>query len=166
VASVPRNLVIRRALLDAFSLPGSTPFTYPVPPITIGQITGVVALRKSIADGTAKPADIAAYEATSAERQKVVDKAIGLSAEAVVQARGDKRFLSGMWASLYKIAEAVRALGYGGKDFHPDNTIYVGGGLKGAVLPPNYREYVFETFNLSLHPLDGRRGRLNSPQPV
>ena len=149
VASVPRNLVIRGALIDAFSLPGSAPFTYPVPPITIGQITGMVALRKSIADGTAKPADIAAYEATSAERQKVVDKAIGLSAEAVVQARGDKLFLSGMWASLYKIAEAVRALGYGGKDFHPDNTIYVGGGLKGAVLPPNYREYVFETFNLS-----------------
>jgi hypothetical protein len=149
VASVPRNLVIRAALIDAISLPGSTPFTYPVPPITIGQITGMVALRKSIADGTAKPADIAAYEATSAERQKVVDKAIGLSAEAVVQARGDKLFLSGMWASLHKIAEAVRALGYGGKDFHPDNTIYVGGGLKGAVLPPNYREYVFETFNLS-----------------
>jgi hypothetical protein len=149
VASVPRNLVIRQALTDAFAVAGSTPFTYPVPPITIGQITGMLALRKSMADGTAKPADIAAYEATSAERQKVVDTAIGLSAEALVQARGDKLFLSGMWASLYKVAEAVRALGYSGKNFHPENTIYVGGGLKGAVLPPNYRDFVFETFNLS-----------------
>jgi hypothetical protein len=149
VASVPRNLVIRDALINAYSLPGSQPFTYPVPPITIGQITGMVALRKRIADGTAKPAEIAAYEATSAERQKAVDAAVGLSAEALAQARGDKLFLSGMWASLYKVAEAVRALGHGGKDFHPDNSIYVGGGLKGAVLPANYREYVFETFNLS-----------------
>lgn len=149
VASVPRNLVIRDALVNAYALPGSPPFTYPVPPITIGQITGMVALRKSIADGTARPADIAAYETTSAERQKTVDKAVGVSAEAVVRARGDKLFLSGMWASLYKVAEAVRALGFGGADFHPDNTIYVGGGLKGAVLPPNYREYVFETFNLA-----------------
>ncbi len=149
VASVPRNLGIRAALLDAYGVPGSTPFTYPVPPITIGQITGMVALRKSIADGTARPTDLAAYEATSAARQKAVDQAVGRSAEALVQARGDKLFLSGMWASLFKVAEAVRALGHGGADFHPDNTIYVGGGLKGAVLPPNYREYVFETFNLA-----------------
>jgi hypothetical protein len=149
VASVPRNLVIKQALTAAFAVPGFSPFIYPVPPITIGQITGMVALRKSIADGTAKPADIAAYEATSAQRQKAIEQAVGLSAEALVQARGEKLFLSGMWASLYKIAEAVRALGYCGKDFHPDNTIYVGGGLKGSVLPPNYRDYVFETFNLS-----------------
>ena len=54
-----------------------------------------------------------------------------------------------MWASLYKIAEAVRAMGYSGSDFHPENTIYIGGGLKGAALPANYKEFVFETFNLS-----------------
>jgi hypothetical protein len=102
-----------------------------------------------MADGTAKPADIAAYEATSEGRQKAVDQAVGVSAEALVRARGDKLFLSGLWASLFKVAEAVRALGYSGKDFHEENTIYVGGGLKRAVLPPNYREYVFETFNLS-----------------
>jgi hypothetical protein len=147
VASVPRNLVIRGALAHAFALPGSQQFIYPVPPITIGQITGMVALRKAIADGSAKPADIAAYEQLSASRQQAVEQAVGASAEALVQARGDKLFLSGMWASLYKIAEAVRAMGYSGKDFQ-ENTIYVGGGLKGAVLPPNYREFIFETFNL------------------
>jgi hypothetical protein len=149
VASVPRNLVIRDALVKAYGLTGSTPFIYPVPPITIGQITGMVALRRSMADGTAKPADIAAYEATSAARQKAVDQAVGVSADALVRARGDKLFLSGLWASLFRVAEAVRALGYSGKDFHADNTVYVGGGLKGAALPQNYREYVFETFNLS-----------------
>jgi hypothetical protein len=149
VASVPRNLVIRDALVKAYGLPGSTPFIYPVPPITIGQITGMVALRKSMADGTARPADIAAYEATSAARQKAIDEAVAVSAAALVQARSNKLFLSGLWASLYKVAEAVRALGFSGKDFHADNTIYVGGGLKRAVLPPNYREYVFETFNLA-----------------
>jgi hypothetical protein len=149
VASVPKNLVIRDAFVGAYGLPGTTPFIYPVPPITIGQITGMVALRKSMADGTAKPAEIAAYEATSAARQSAIDGAIGASADALVQARVDKLFLSGMWSSLFKIAEAVRARGFGGKDFHADNSLYVGGGLKGAVLPPDYRQYVFETFNLS-----------------
>ena len=149
VAAVPKNLTIRDGLRRAFGDPRFTPFIYPVPPITIGSITAMVALRKAIADGTAKPADIATYEATSAARQEAVDKAVGVSAEALVEARKDKLFLSGMWATLYKVAEAVRALGYSGSDFHPDNTIYIGGGLKGASLPPNYREFVFETFNLS-----------------
>ncbi|HKA15182.1 MAG TPA: hypothetical protein VKH41_09215 [Myxococcota bacterium] len=149
VASVPRNLAIRDALIEAFIDPSSEPFIYPVPPITIGQITGMVALRKSIADGTAKPADIAAFEATSAERQKNVEQAAHVSAETLVRDRGSKLCLSGMWASLYKVAEIVRGMGYSGKDFHPDNMIYIAGGLKGATLPSNYREYVLETFHLS-----------------
>ena len=149
VASAPRNLAIRDALRDAFCDPACPPFTYPVPPITVGQITGMVALRRAITDGTAKPAEIAAYEATSAARQEAVDKAIGVSAGALIEARRGKLYLSGMWASLFKVAEAVRAMGYGANDFHPENTIYIGGGLKGAVLPPDYRDYVFETFNIS-----------------
>jgi hypothetical protein len=149
VASAPRNLAARDGLAAAYGLPNTTPFTYPVAPITVGQITGMVALRKRIAEGSARPAEITTYESTSAARQKALDQAVGLSAEALVQARSEKLFLSGMWASLFRVAEAVRALGFSGSDFHPDNTMYVGGGLKGAVLPPHYREYVFETFNLS-----------------
>jgi hypothetical protein len=149
IASVPRNLLIREALADAFGEPGAQPFIYPVPPITIGSITGMVALRKAMADGTARPGDVAAFETLSAERQRAVDAAVGLSAEALVEARRSKLYISGMWATLYKVAEAVRAMGYSGEDFHPENTIYVGGGLKGAVLPDDYREYVYETLNLS-----------------
>jgi hypothetical protein len=42
----------------------------------------------------------------------------------------------------------VREMGYGGKDFHPDNCIYVGGGLKRAQLPDDYKEFVHETFHI------------------
>ena len=34
------------------------------------------------------------------------------------------------------------------KDFNPENSIYVGGGLKRAKLPEDYREFVYETFNI------------------
>jgi hypothetical protein len=71
------------------------------------------------------------------------------TADAIIAARGEKLFLSGMWAMLHPIAEMVRAKGYSAKDFHPDNACYIGGGLKGAVLPPDFKEYIFETFNLS-----------------
>ena len=57
--------------------------------------------------------------------------------------------VTGMFATLYQIAEGVRANGFGGSDFNPENLMMVAGGLKGAVLPENYREYVLETFNVS-----------------
>jgi hypothetical protein len=43
----------------------------------------------------------------------------------------------------------VRDRGYGGQDYRDDNTLFTGGGLKGAQLPPDYRETVFDTFGLS-----------------
>lgn len=148
MAQVPRNTLIGEALREAYGLPGVERFSYPVPPITIGSITRMIALRKAIADGTARLAEIAEFEETSAVRQKAVDEASSICAEALIAARSELLYISGMWAPLFKIAEEVRNRGYSGKDFNPENTCYLAGGLKGAVLPENYREYVYETFNL------------------
>ena len=149
VAAVPRNQFTGDALREAYSKPGSEGFRYPVPPITVGSLTRMIVLRKKIADGTAKPGELAEFEATSAERKKAVDAAVGISADALIAARGEKLYVSGMWATLYPVAAAVRDRGYSGKDFHPDNCIYVGGGLKGAQLPPDYKQFVYETFNIA-----------------
>jgi hypothetical protein len=54
-----------------------------------------------------------------------------------------------MFATLHQIAEGIRAKGHGGDDFNPTNAMMVAGGLKGAALPENYREYVLETFNVA-----------------
>ncbi len=148
VAKVARNDATGEAYTAALQDPNFERFVYPVPPITVGGLTNMVVLRKSIADGTAKPEDIARYEATSAARQKAVDDAVGITAQALIEARANKLHVSGLWAGLYNVAKAVRDLGYSGKDFNADNSIYVGGGLKRAVLPDNYREFVYETFNI------------------
>jgi len=148
IAQVPRNMATREAQLAAYSDPTKPPFPYPVPPITVGALTQMVVLRKQIADGTAKPSDIALYDKISAERQKAVDDAVGVTARAVIEARKDKLHVSGLWAGLYNVAKAVRDMGYSAKDFNPENSIYVGGGLKRAKLPEDYREFVYETFNI------------------
>ncbi|MGO9934369.1 MAG: hypothetical protein ACLPV8_21495 [Steroidobacteraceae bacterium] len=148
VAHVPRNLATGEAYTAALQDPNSERFAYPVPPITVGALTQMVVLRKSIADGTAQPGDIAAFEAISAARQKAVDAAVGITAQAVVAARHGRIHVTGLWAGLYSVAKAVREMGYSGKDFHPENSIYVGGGLKRAKLPDDYREFVYETFNI------------------
>jgi hypothetical protein len=148
VAKVARNDFTGQAYTEALQDPAFERFAYPVPPITVGGLTGMVVLRKAIAEGTARPGDIARYEETSAARQKAVDDAVGITARALIAARHRKLHVSGLWAGLYNVAKAVRDLGYSAKDFDPDNSIYVGGGLKRAKLPEDYRAFVYETFNI------------------
>ena len=150
-AHVPKNVITGEAQAAAFGDPDKERFRYPVPPITIGSLTRMVVLRKAIADGTARPADIAEFEATSKQRQEQMDQAVGIAAEAMIDARGDKLYIAGMWNSLYQVAKQVRERGYGGQDFHPDNCLYVGGGLKRAQLPPDYQQFVHQTFNIPAH---------------
>ncbi len=149
VASVPRNRLAGEALTAAYSNPEWPRFTYPVPPITVGTLTSMAVMRKRIADGSAMPDEIAAMEATSAERQKIMDDAVEIAADALIANRDKKLMVSGMWGALYPIAKMVRDKGFGQADFHPENSIYVGGGLKRAKLPSDYKEYIQQTFNIA-----------------
>jgi hypothetical protein len=148
VAAVPRNIAISDRMHAAFGKPGTERFRYPVPPITVGSITRMIALRKAIAEGTAQPSQIAEYEETSAAREKALEAAVGIIVDALLAVRTEKLYLTGLWGNLYKVAAAIRERGYSGKDFHPENMMYIGGGLKRELLPPDYREYCYETFNV------------------
>jgi hypothetical protein len=162
VAAVPRNWAIMDKLQEAFGKADSKLFRYPVPPITVGSITRMIALRKAIAEGTAMPSEIAEYESTGAAREKALDDAIGITVEALLKVRGEKLFLTGLWGNLYKVAVAMRERGFSGKDFHPENMMYVGGGLKREQLPPDYREFVRETFSIE----EGRNFQLYGMQEL
>jgi hypothetical protein len=148
VAAVPKNRIIGEAQLAAFGDPARPRFDYPVSPMTVGSLTSMVVMRKKMADGTALPEEIAAFEATSQTRAAEMNAAVGIAAAALVEHRAEKLMISGMWNSLYQVAKAVRDLGYSAKDFHPDNCIYVGGGLKRAQLPDDYQDFVHGTFNI------------------
>ena len=148
VATAPKNETIGEAQAAAFGDPAKERFRYPAPPITVGSLTKMVLLRKAIADGVALPADLEAYEKTSQERQQAMDAAVGIAADAMIEHRREKLYIAGMWNAMYQVAKAVREKGYSAKDFHPDNCIYVGGGLKRAQLPPDYQAFVHQTFNI------------------
>jgi hypothetical protein len=148
VARTPRNTATGAPMAQAFSPPGMAPFAPDVPPITIGGITEMIVLRKRIADGTAKPAQIAHFEAQAALREKAMESAVEQAAEALVANRHRQLHIMGMFGPMHRVAELVRAKGYSGKDFCP-NTGFISGGLKRVQLPPNYREFVYETLNLT-----------------
>lgn len=148
VATVPKNQALGDALTRAFARPELERYAYPAPPITVGSITNMIVMRKKIANGTALPQEIADFEATSAARQKAMADAISIMADAIIAARADKTFLLGLWSGHYAVAREVRNRGVSSKDFHEDNAIFVSGGLKRAQLPDDYREFVYETFNI------------------
>lgn len=148
VAHTPRNIATGRALMEAFVDTSKPRPNFGVPPITIGSITDMISLRKAIADGVAKPGDIARYEEDSAARQKAMDDGLAMAVEEIVAKRHDRLYITAMWAMLHRLAVEVRKRGYSGKDFNPENAIFLGGGLKRAQLPPDYKEFTYETFNL------------------
>ncbi len=136
----------RDSLRDAF---GATyrPLTSGEP-VTVGRVNKMVVLRRSIADGTARPADIAAFEKTNARRAKEMQDALQGTAEAIVASRGERIMLQGLPAALFQVTELVRGMGYRGQDFQAENVLSMSGGPKGAKLPGDFREQILQTFNI------------------
>lgn len=167
MSNIVRNEVIRTAMVESFSS-WENMYQLPGEPITVGQVSAMVALRRRIADGSAAPTEVAAFEGLSAKRQAGVDGALEAAIEELIASRGQKLLITGMWANLYKICQGIRERGFSAKDFQPDNAMLVGGGLKGAVLPPDYKEFVLETFNAKrekLYHLYSMQ-ELNTPFPM
>ncbi len=148
VPSIAKNDTVIGAQTAAFGDSAMPTFRLPMPAITIGALTKMVVLRRKMVEGRAMPEEIADFERTSKEREELLDQAMVAAAEAIVAHRGEKLFFMGYWGAQYQVAKLVREMGYAGKDLNPDNCIYVAGGTKRAELPPDYQEFVYETWNI------------------
>lgn len=146
--AAPRESAIRDAMIGSIA-PDVEPYQFGSAPITVGSMVEMIVLRRKIADGTAKPSEIAEFEAIAAKRGAEMAASSEGTVDALIAAKERPIMVSGMFGQLYPIAEAVRAKGLVGSDFHSDNSMFVAGGLKGSVLPENYREYILETFNVA-----------------
>ncbi|OBJ06303.1 hypothetical protein [Mycobacterium colombiense] len=147
--AAPREDAIRQAMVDCFSS-RYPPYQFgDGEPITVGSMVEMITLRRKLADGTARPSEIADFERIAAQRGADMEASAKKAVDAVIEARAVPLLATGMFATLYQIAEGIRAKGHGGDDFNPGNAMMVAGGLKGAVLPDNYREYVLDTFNVT-----------------
>ncbi len=148
VASIAKNNAILGAQTRAFSAPERPMFRLPMPPITIGSLTRMAVLRRKMTEGRASPGEIAEFEHASKEREQLLEAALAVAAEAIVEHRAEKLFFMGYWGFQYRVAKLVREMGYGAEDFNPDNCNHAAGGLKRAKLPSDYQEFVCETWNI------------------
>lgn len=117
--------------------------------VTVGNVSRMVALRRSVVEGTAPPSSVAEYEKIVAERQRLLEEAVVQAAEGLIATREQKALIIGQFPLVHRVAETIRAMGYRGEQFHPGNSLLVAGGLKGATLPPDYRETILATLNIA-----------------
>lgn len=127
---------------------GEPAYRFPGKPVTVGRTREMIMLRKAIAEGSARPGDIAAVEGETAARAAEMEGAVGSLAEALLAARDEKLLIAGMPALLFQVADAIAQKGYKTSDFRPENTLMMSGGLKGAVVPDDYFERILDAFNV------------------
>jgi hypothetical protein len=109
----------------------------------------LAAMRKAMADGSARPDDVAAFQSQMAERQKASDERLVYFADQVLAHKDEPMLFSAMFPSLYRLVELLRERGAAPGDLTADNALTTGGGLKGMALPPDYREQCFAMLHLS-----------------
>jgi hypothetical protein len=142
----PRNgthifVEVMRAIGEQFGRPGATHWLSELA-LTEADTTRQAELRRQVADGSASPGAIRELEAGVAARQRHMRESIGSIADALVEHRDEPVMIVGLWLPHFMLMEQARSRGMSDRELNPDSTIFVGGGLKGATLPDDFREQV------------------------
>jgi hypothetical protein len=142
-----RATTFYRTLAEAYGRPDARYFLTDER-IRLSDMTRLAELRKAIADGTARPSEIAAQETATAERAAVMSQRLEEMVDTILAMRDEPVIIAGFWAQFWTIVEAARARGLKSAPFHPDTVLMGGGGTKGAVLPPDYQGQILDFFEL------------------
>ncbi len=109
-------------------------------PVRVADTLRQVSVWRAMADGTATPNQIAAFEAEMPDRsaQTMVD--VAELAERILVHRDEPQVVVGPWAMAWRIMEAGRRADIEENALQPDSVVYIAGGMKGLTLPDDYDE--------------------------
>jgi len=108
--------------------------------VRVGDTLRAVSMRRAMADGAAKPSEIAAFEAETGARNDRVASDLRTMMERILSYRDEPQITSGQWAMAWRLMEFAHATGIPDGSFHPDTTVSIAGGLKGLTLPADYQD--------------------------
>jgi len=126
---------------ENFGRPGQTHALTDLP-LRIADVSRMAAMRKKMADGSATPQEIGAFEAEAVAKSVEGRAALNRLTDAILDHRHEPMLLSGMWAQYMVLIARARERGIGDGEFHPQTVVNAGGGVKGVALPPDYKEQV------------------------
>jgi hypothetical protein len=132
---------------EAVGIPGDIHYISNVPQ-SADELMRLGRLRRAMADGTAKPSEIAELQERVQARAKAVQKDFAGFLDRLLERRQEPMIIMGMMAMLYQVVAAAKERGIADGDFHPDTVISIGGGKKGSNLPADYQEQCHRFFSL------------------
>lgn len=121
--------------------------------LRLTKLTAMAEMRLRMADGSASPSEIAAFEAAAADQAAASRERMDLLTRRIIELHNEPLYITGMWVPLWDVMQRAKEAGVQGGDFHPATVIAAGGGLKGATLPDDYREQILAFFG---NPQTGR----------
>jgi hypothetical protein len=142
--SVRELLKTRYGRADGIAPPTST-----APQAHHAYMARLVAMRRAMAEGTAAPDNVAAFEAEMADRQREVEERLRYLAQRILEHRGERIFFNATFPLLYRLSEILRELGATEGKITGDNALTTGGGLKGIALPADYQARIFGLLHIA-----------------
>ena len=147
------NSAVEAAIFNRenFGKPGST-YALSDEPLKISEVSRTAAMRKKIAMGEATPTEIANFETEAAAKGARGHAALLKLADTILDHRHEPILLTGMWAQHMVLLQRARERGIPDGDFHEQSVVTAGGGVKGIVLPPDYKEQVDRFYGKVIRP--------------
>jgi hypothetical protein len=143
-----RALEYYRLFAESYGDPEQTYFLTDEPAL-LSDLARMASLTQSIADGTAMPSELTAFEADMADRRRRIDADWDRLADVVAGMSGQRVIIQGFWAQQWTLVERLRSRGVAHLTLDGKSLLGVGGGTKGASLPSNFEEQIFEFYGLS-----------------
>jgi hypothetical protein len=134
-----RYVYALRAYGEAFGRPDAM-HSLSDEPVKVADTLRQAAIRRKMADGTATPSEIAAFEADMRQRGEATVANVEELTTRVLGYRDQPQIIIGPWGPAWRLMEAGRAAGIEEKALHPDSVVSIAGGLKGVSLPDDYEE--------------------------
>jgi hypothetical protein len=149
--SVSHHLAVRQAIIAAYGRPdGITVPTGTAPPVGHHRyMSGLSAMRRAMAEGTASPDEVATFEAEAAARQKADEERLSYLAEQVLAHADEPLFFNATFPLLYRLCQMLRERGVKEGDISAQNALTTGGGLKGMALPEDFQTQIFSLLNIA-----------------
>ncbi|MGW0040202.1 hypothetical protein [Rhodococcus sp. NPDC003348] len=145
-----QHVAVRDLIVDSYTGPGALPLFEGTPPAGFHRyMARMSAMRRAMADGTAAPDELAAFEAEAAERAAEQERRLHHYAEQILAHRTEKIFFSSQFPQLFRLCEILKEMGAAEGDITGTNALTTGGGLKGTSLPADYQEQIFRLLNIT-----------------
>ncbi|RKE39113.1 hypothetical protein B0G76_5506 [Paraburkholderia sp. BL23I1N1] len=138
---------IEPVLSAAVQLGGESTLMFDEPSLASSTIA-MGRMRRAIADGSAKPSAIAAFQEQATARQRHTGAMIDRFLDNLLARRDVPVLVQGNWSLHWTLAEHARRRGVANGICHRETVITTGGGLKGTNAPADFREQIIRFYGI------------------